>query len=239
MKTVTDRYDGVTIDPGSLPNSTELFIAQLHEVFIAAEGKKLIWCKLPLEKAEFVPILTKEGFRYHHCDERAVMLVKKLVESPTLPTAKNYTVGVGAIVFQQGNLLVVKDRFQAGYKLPGGHIDNKEEIKTALKREVFEETGVHIEFESIINIGHFTQGQFGESNLYIVCTAIALSSSIEIHDTTEITEARWISVDAFLNYEETNNYNRAVVSAALNNSELKLTNRDITLRIPSGFEVFY
>lgn len=239
METFFDRYDGVTIDPDSLPDSVELFFAELQELITLAENKKLIWCKLPLEKSEFIPILTKQGFTYHHCDEEALMLVKKMVDNPTLPTAKNYTVGVGAVVIDQGNLLVIKDRFQPGYKLPGGHIDNNEEIKAALKREVFEETGVQIDFESIVNIGHFTQGQFGESNLYIVCTAKALSREIEIHDATEIVEARWIPVDEFLNHEETNNYNRAVVSAALHNSELKLINREMTLRIPSGFEVFY
>ena len=68
------------------------------------------------------------------------MLVKKLIQETVIPTAKNYTVGVGAIVRDKEQLLVIKDRFSNGYKLPGGHIDNNESIKDALKREKYLKT---------------------------------------------------------------------------------------------------
>lgn len=239
MKTTNDRYNGITIDPSTIPYSKEKFKQELHQLLSSVTNEKLLWIKVSIERSDLIPILTQEEFTFHHCDEKAVMLVKKLTTNPIIPTAKNYTVGVGAVVFDKGNLLVIKDKFQPGYKLPGGHIDNNEEIRTALKREVHEETGIEIAFESIINLGHFTHGQFGESNLYIVCTAKALSKEIQIHDSSEIVEARWISVETFLNAEETNNYNRSVVEAALNNSELKLQLQNVTLRIPIGFEVFF
>jgi len=89
-----------------------------------------------------------------------------------------------------------------------------------------------------MNIGHFKNGQFGESNLYIVCTALALSKDINVNDTSEIAEARWIVVEEFLKQDNVNDYNKSVVRAALNNNELKLTPQQVKLRIPGG-EVFF
>lgn len=236
MQITTDRYGGVTIDNTTLPETNEQFKKELSEIIESANGKKLLWIKLPIENSSFIPILTNLDFNFHHCDEKELMLVKKLIENPVVPTAKNYTLGVGAIVRDGDKILVIKEALGRGYKLPGGHIDDNEKIKDALKREVHEETGIEIEFESIVNIGHFTQGQFGESNLYVVCTAKALSKEIHIYDTSEIVDAQWMKIDEYLALEETNNYNRSVVEAAVNGG-VKLQNRDLKLNFPG--EVFF
>ncbi|MCW3785853.1 NUDIX hydrolase [Plebeiibacterium sediminum] len=238
MKLTEDRYQGITIDPDSLPESTDEFQKEIATLIPNLNGSKLLWVKIPIEKSDFIPVLTKLDFQFHHCKEDYLMLVKKLVENPIVPTAKNYTVGVGAIIRDGNNLLVVKDKFNTGYKLPGGHVDNNEALKEALKREVFEETGIHAEFESILNLGHFTKGQFEESIIYIVCTAKALTKEISIYDDSEIIEARWIDVEEFLRLEDTNTYNKNVVLASVNNKDLKLTEQPIKLTV-SGAEVFY
>lgn len=89
-----------------------------------------------------------------------------------------------------------------------------------------------------MNIGHFRNGQFGESNLYFVCTAKAITKEISVNDSSEILEARWIDLEEFLNAKDVNNYNRSVVVAAVNNKDLKLTDQPVKLRI-SGGEVFF
>ncbi len=238
MKLIEDRYQGITIDPDSLPESTNEFQKEISTLIHNLNGSKLLWVKIPIEKSDFIPVLTKLNFQFHHCKEDYLMLVKTLVENPIVPTAKNYTVGVGAIIRDENNLLVVKDKFNAGYKLPGGHVDNNEPLKEALKREVFEETGIHAEFESILNLGHFTKGQFGESIIYIVCTAKALTKEISIYDDSEIIEAKWIDVEEFLILDDTNAYNKNVVLASIKNKDLKLTEQPIKLTV-SGAEVFY
>lgn len=238
IKTIENRYAGITVEDSSLPNTKEQFYKEMIQLIESLKDKKLLWVKIPIEKSDFIPILTKLGFDFHHCNEKSLMLVKQLIESTIIPTAKNYTVGVGAIVRNGDQLLVVKDRFSKGYKLPGGHIENNETIKDALKREVFEETGIKVEFESIMNIGHFTKGQFEESNLYLVCTAKALTKEITIYDSLEIIEAKWIDVDVFLNSADTNNYNKNIVKASIKNKDKKLTERAIKLKV-SGGEVFY
>ncbi|MCU4155389.1 NUDIX domain-containing protein [Carboxylicivirga sp. A043] len=231
-----DRYQGITIETSDISLSEAAFRSELEQLMLSLHNKKLLWVKVNIEQSAFIPVLTNLGFEFHHCDERSVMLVKRLTENAYIPTSRNYIAGVGAVVLRNNKLLVIKDKFQPGYKLPGGHIDKGETLKAALQREVLEETGVEVVLESIMNIGHFNAGQFGESNLYFVCTARALSHEIFINDADEILEARWMDVDVFLNHEEVNNYNKKVVEAAISNTGLKLTEQEVELRIPG--EVF-
>jgi 8-oxo-dGTP diphosphatase len=229
MEIKYEIYDGVIIDNTTLPFKKEDFKNEIVRLIESSKTKKLIWISIPIEKSNFIPILTNLDFEFHHCDEKNLILIKKIALNSVVPTTKNFIVGVGAIVISEGQLLVIKDRFSTGYKLPGGHIDKNESIKNAVKREVYEETGINIEFESIVNIGHFRNGQFGESNLYIVCTAKAFSKNIVINDSSEIAEARWIAPEDFLKSEDVNSYNKSVVEAAINNKELKLTEQKIKL----------
>jgi 8-oxo-dGTP diphosphatase len=238
IKVYDNKYDGVLVDNATLPENKAEFEDEIKQLIEKIKNKKLLWIKIPIEKSTFIPILTNLDFEFHHCDEKSIMLLKKMSPDAIVPTTKNYIVGVGAIVFHDGRLLVIKDKFSKGYKLPGGHIDKNESLKKALQREVYEETGIIIEFESIVNIGHFLNGQFGESNLYIVCTAKALSNEISIKDNSEISETRWMDPVDFLTSIDVNVYNKSVVEAAINNKDLKLVERQIKLRVPDG-EVFF
>lgn len=238
IKISENQYKGIIVDHESLPENRTELITAIERLLASKHDKNLVWIKIPIEKAALIPEFTLLGFEFHHCDERNLMLVKKINPEAFVPATKNYIVGVGAIVFHEHKLLVIKDRFSTGYKLPGGHIEKNESIKEALAREVFEETGINIRFESIVNIGHFRNGQFGESNLYLVCTAQALSYEIKIHDESEILDAMWISPVAFLESEEVNAYNKSVVEAAINNKELKLTEQQVKLRSANG-EIFF
>jgi len=238
LKALTNKYDGITVDQESLPSTKRIFKKEILQLIEKVKDKKLLWVNIPINKSSFIPILRNLDFKFHHCDENNLMLVKKLIQDAVVPTAKNYNVGVGAIVIEGDELLVIKDRYSNEYKLPGGHIEYHETIKGALKREVYEETGIHVEFESIVNLGHFTKGQFEESNLYIVCTAKALTKEITIYDVSEIIDAKWIKAEAFLNSKKTNNYNKNVVKASIENKDLKLTDQLIKLRVTGG-EVFF
>ncbi len=152
IETIDNKYDGVIIDNTTLPQGKGEFKKEIVRLIESVKHKKLIWIKIPIEKSDFIPILTALDFEFHHCDEKNLMLIKKMAHDSIVPTTKNYIVGVGAIVFSEGKLLVIKDRFSTGYKFPGGHIDKNESIKSAVKREVYEEMGIDIVFESIMNI---------------------------------------------------------------------------------------
>jgi len=169
------------------------------------------------------------------------MMVKELKVNPIVPTSPTHTLGVGAIVINDKNeVLVIKERVSThGFKLPGGHIDLAEKISDAVKREVLEETGVIVEFESIISLGHFHPHQFGKGNLYILCVCKALSSRINIQDTQEIQEAKWTDVDEFMNSDETLEINKEILKTALNFDGMKIKDLESFKKFPKKYELFF
>ncbi|MGB5793656.1 NUDIX domain-containing protein [Poseidonibacter sp.] len=242
FKTVLDPYNGITISTKDLPNSSEEFELNLDYLIENTKNRRnLIWIYIDIKKSDFIPIATKRGFIFHSCDEEYVLIVRRLQNNAIIPTAANHTLGVGAVVINEKNeLLVIKEKISTiGYKLPGGHIDNGEMISTAAQREVFEETGIKVKFESIISLGHFYPHQFHKSNLYILCICKALSSEIDIQDIHEIADAKWIDVNKYLEDEKVLAYSKAVVLSALEYKGFKLANHETLCHIKKDFELFF
>jgi 8-oxo-dGTP diphosphatase len=236
---ITDNYEGITIDNTTIPQELELFEQEILNIINNIENKKLLWIKLPIEKSHFIPLLTKYDFVFHHCNEEDITLLKKLIENPIIPTARNHTLGVGVVVIQDGKLLVIKDRLGQHFKLPGGYIDDDENISSAVVREVKEETGIDVDFTSIIALGHFKPLQFGESNLYVGCTAKAFSSEINIIDDYEIIEAKWMYLEEFLNSDEIYLFNKTIVKTAIKNSGLRFDHLDMFKGKNIEYELFF
>jgi 8-oxo-dGTP diphosphatase len=235
-----DKYDGSIIDTTTIPKDIEEFEKDLLLILENLENKKLLWIKLMIEESSLISILTKHGFVFHHCNERDITLVKKLIQKPVIPTATNHTLGVGAVVIDNNKLLVIKDKIYQGYKLPGGHIDDSENITSALIREVYEETGINIKFDSIISLRHISPGQFNESNLYLVCRATALSNEINVIDTDEILEAKWMDVDTYLNLDDVHPFNKKIVKTALENEGFKIIDSEnLIYRKDLNYEIFF
>ena len=241
FQTILDPYNGITIEQSSLPSSKDEFEINLDYLIENTEDKRnLIWIYIDINRSDFIPIATKRGFYFHSCDEKYVLVVKRLIPNAIIPTAANHTLGVGAVVIHDNKLLVIKERISnVGFKLPGGHIDNCEMISTAVVREVKEETGINVEFESIISLGHFYPHQFHKSNLYILCIANAKSYEINIEDTDEIIEAKWIDVNEYLEDDDVLSYSKAVVFAAIEYKGFSLANHETLTHIKKDFELFF
>lgn len=242
FKTVLDPYNGITIDSQDLPSSKEEFEINLD--FLIEETlykRNLIWIYIDIKKSHFIPLCTKRDFFFHSCDEDYILLVKRLKQNAIIPTAANHTLGVGAVVINNKNqLLVIKEKISnQGYKLPGGHIDNNEMISKAVKREVFEETGVKVEFESIISLSHLYPHQFHKSNLYVVCKAKPLSEKIDIKDTQEIIDAKWIDVQEYINDEENFLFVRNLVKVAIKNQGFIIKEEEFLKNFDKNIELFF
>jgi len=241
FNTILDPFNGITIDDISNITSKEEFETNLdYLVEDTKNRRRLIWIYIDIKYSDFIPIATKKGFFFHSCDEDYILVVKRLFPNAIIPTAANHTLGVGAVVIHKNKLLVVKERISnVGFKIPGGHIDNKEMISTALVREVKEETGIDVQFDSIISLGHFYPHQFHKSNLYILCLASAKSFEINIEDTDEILEAKWVDINEYLLDEEVIDYSKAIVLAALEKEGLTLANHETLTNIKKDFELFF
>lgn len=240
--TILDPYNGITIDSKDLPNSVEEFEVNLDFLIDETINRRnLIWIYIDIKKSDFIPIATKRGFFFHTCDEDFVLVVKRLIPNAIIPTASNHTLGVGAVVINEKNeLLVIKEKVSnVGFKLPGGHIDNGEMISNAVEREVLEETGVSVQFESIISLGHFYPHQFHKSNLYVLCICKAKTFEINIQDTQEIIDAKWMDVNEYLEDEDVLAYSKAVVMAALEYKGFKRANHETLCHIKRDFELFF
>jgi len=233
---IHDKYDGITIDIDTIPIDIKKFENELISIIENIEGKKLLWTKLPIEKSDIIPLLTKYDFIFHHCNEKDITMLKKLTENSIIPTATNHTLGVGAVIIENNKILLIKDKIWKQFKLPGGYIDDKENISHALQREVFEETGIKIELNSIVSLGHFYPSQFEKSNLYIVCNAKALSHDINIVDTDEIIEAKWMSLEEYFECEDIHEYNKNLVKTAIKDRGLKLKELDYFAKSDSKHE---
>lgn len=226
---LVNPYQGCYIGPAQLPavlnhQTIAVFAKKLANTMNAWQSQyRLIWLELPSSHADLIAPALALGFRYHHCHSEQLMLVKQLQSDSYVPLAATHSIGVGALVWSpDGQVLMVKELPLPGekpgyFKLPGGMVEQKEHLASAVVREVLEETGVEATFQSLLGIRHHHRGQFGASNLYIVCQLQAQTTAV-IAAENEIAEVRWFAPEDYLNDEKVSQYNRLLVSSALRHS---------------------
>lgn len=111
------------------------------------EGKRGVWLQVPITHSHLVPLAVNSGFEYHHAERQHLMLTHWLPDTPnTLPANASHQVGVGAVVANRHNeILVVKEKSGPAaaldiWKVPTGLLDTGEDFSAAAVREVMEET---------------------------------------------------------------------------------------------------
>ncbi|XP_073278630.1 nudix hydrolase 8-like [Primulina huaijiensis] len=203
-----DEYNGVLVEPRSLPSAANAFASALKASLSSwkSKGKKGIWLKLLEEQADLVPIAIQEGFIYHHAEPGYVMLTYWIPDEPCLlPSGPSHQIGIaGFVINDKKQILVVKEKCSclcAGiWKLPTGYINKSEELFSGAVREVKEETGIDTRFLELVAFRHVHKVAFEKSDLLFVCMLKPLSFDIKI-DENEIQEAKWISADELLKQE--------------------------------------
>ena len=101
------------------------------------------------------------------------------------------------MVNDKNEILVIKqDARQLYWEFPGGSTEPLEDIKTAVEREVEEETGIKAEYRRIFSFRHLTGWRHGCSDFHIVCLMRAKTTEIKACP-VEVEVAKWISVSIF------------------------------------------
>jgi ADP-ribose pyrophosphatase YjhB (NUDIX family) len=96
----------------------------------------------------------------------------------------------GVIFNQDDRILLVKSTYQRFHPwgLPGGSLEYGESAEDAVKREVWEETGLVIEIKRLLLVKTWSPDRVG---MYYLCEIIGG----EIHSTDEVSEAGYFSLD--------------------------------------------
>lgn len=192
----------IDIDSLSIENKNEFESNLISTInYIKDKQKKnCIYIKCSLASSSFMTIASKIGFKYHRAEDDIAYLMLWLPQniSCKVPPFATHHIGVGGVVFNNENKILVireKSRLYNNWKLPGGLINLGEEISDAAEREIFEETGIKTQFQSVLTFRHSHKVQFDRSDIYIICQLKPITTDIIVDD--EIETAQWMDFNEF------------------------------------------
>ena len=216
-----NAFGGVTILPAALELPDMAFNEALRHSLDAwaAQGYKLAWLKIGLERAALIPLAAEQGFAFHHSDETSLMMTRRLQPQAFVPAYATHYVGAGGVALnERQELLVVCELHRRGnrpyYKLPGGALQAGEHLADAVVREVLEETGVSTRFVSLACLRHWHGYRDGKSDIYFVCRLEPLSQAIQ-RQVEEIEECLWMPLADYMASDLVSAFNKQIVQAAV------------------------
>lgn len=101
-----------------------------------------------------------------------------------------WRIAVSALIFNEGNILLAHRRDIDWWNLPGGGMEAGETVDEALRREVYEETGLEVEVEQLVGV--YSKPQKQEVVLAFRCSIL----NGEPRATDETRECRYFASDA-------------------------------------------
>ncbi|XP_050455242.1 uncharacterized protein LOC126853482 [Cataglyphis hispanica] len=215
FKGCDDQYNGITIDSIEEACDSKIFAERLKDSLEqwTKDKKRTIWFRVHIPNTEWIPILTGQGFTFHHAKEGYVMLYRWLPndEVCNIPKYAHTFLGVGAFVFNKdtNEVLVIKEKYapNRAWKLPGGYVEPGENIEVAAKREVFEETGIQTDFKCLVCFRHGHDYLFGCSDIYMIAYLIPQDFQIQ-KCKWEILECNWMKLTEFMQHPEVHANNK-------------------------------
>lgn len=239
-----DLYNGLIVDPSTIHEFSEAFKVKLLHLLKEAheQEKNLIWIDLERQQAQHIAIALEVGFIFHNCEPHRVTLTYSVKEDAYIPVSPSHTIGVGAVVINSKNeLLMVRDRIHTSrsiYKLPGGMVEHADKLSDGIEREVWEETGIKSKLIKMVSLLNSHPHQFNKSNLYMVFHLEALSEEINVIDTHEIEFALWLPLHEFFAHEDISDFQKDLVSRALDKEGLALMENEVYFPRKKHVEVY-
>ncbi|WP_174545781.1 NUDIX hydrolase [Nocardiopsis dassonvillei] len=95
----------------------------------------------------------------------------------------------GAVIREDGRMLVIKRRDNGNWEPPGGVLELDETPQEGVVREVLEETGIHVEVEQLT-------GVYKNMARGVVALVFRCKPSVGVeHPTSEATAVEWLTPD--------------------------------------------
>ena len=239
-----DLYNGLIIASNSIAlEATEFKISLVSLQKRAKEEKKnLLWLDLTTKQNQHISIALELGFEFHNCEAHRATLTYRVKEDAYIPVAPSHTIGVGAVVINEKNeLLMVRDRIHTSssiYKIPGGMLEHGDKLSDGVIREVWEETGIKSKLIKMVSLLNSYPYRFNKSNMYIVFHLEALSSQIDVIDTHEIEEAIWMPLEEFFAHEKMSDFQKKLVRMTLEHEGLSMEEYHSLIRHQKHVEVY-
>lgn len=117
-----------------------------------------------------------------------------------------YVTSAGGIIINSKGQVAIASQFGISWSFPKGHVEKGEDLITAARREVYEETGI-TELEYIEELGSYTRSVMGRE--HIVIKGLKKTIHFFLFKTNQKVlkpvdpdnpEARWVEKDEVLNY---------------------------------------
>jgi ADP-ribose pyrophosphatase YjhB (NUDIX family) len=117
-------------------------------------------------------------------------------------------VGVGAVIVRDGQVLIVKRKYDplAGqWSLPGGGVELGETLEASVAREMLEETGLDIEIGPVIEVfDRITRDERGEVRYHFVLVDyLCWPIGGELHASSDVADARFVDPSELPQYNLT------------------------------------
>jgi 8-oxo-dGTP diphosphatase len=119
-----------------------------------------------------------------------------MVEYRSIDDRAYHRLAADLVIEHDGSIVLIRRKFEPfedTWCLPGGHVEEGEQVKEAAQREAREETGLDVELQDILGVydepGRDPRGPI----ISIVYTAEAESTDLRAE--TDAAEARWFDLD--------------------------------------------
>ncbi len=139
------------------------------------------------------------------------------MDKNTVENSSGSSLGAGAVVLCNDAVLLVrrgKGVKTGWWAIPGGYVEANEMITDAVKRELFEETGVSADLVGLIGVRNRLIKEHDENSIYFIFLMKTNNPAIEIDD-DEVIEAGFFSLDKVKELSDILPLCRLVVTDAL------------------------